>query len=433
MSTKKVAAKPARPGLRRSTPQTGPRRSATSRSSATPAAGKTTLVEALLAATGDDRARRHHRRRHHGERPRPGRGRAAALGRSRRSARCTLGRRRSVNLLDTPGYPDFTGELRAGLRAADAALFVVSAADDIDPITVSLWEECAALGTPRAVVITKLDAPRADYAGHAWPPASASSAAPTARPCCRSTCRSAAVRARHRTGWSGCCPAPSTTTRPASRRSRVGRPRPPTVDIEAARGALIEAIINNSEDETLLERYLAGEDIGLDVLIDDLETAVARGTFYPVLPVCAGDRARAGRAARGARPAASRPPPSCDLPAVTHARRRPGRRRSAATRTARCSPRSCARPSTPTSAGCRSCGSSPARSPRRPRCTSPATAAPSAASRPRRRRAGRPDLLPARRHAAPDRAGDRRRHLRGRPARRRRDRRHASRPRRRRC
>ena len=56
-----------------------------------------------------------------------------------------------VNLLDTPGYADFVGELRAGLRAADAALFVVSAVDGMDAATAALWEECAAVGMPRAV------------------------------------------------------------------------------------------------------------------------------------------------------------------------------------------------------------------------------------------------------------------------------------------
>ena len=53
--------------------------------------------------------------------------------------------------------------------------------------------------------------------------------------------------------------------------------------IEDARNALIEGIIAESEDESLMDRYLGGEDIDLKVLIDDLETAVARGSFYPVL------------------------------------------------------------------------------------------------------------------------------------------------------
>jgi len=61
-----------------------------------------------------------------------------------------------VNLLDTPGYADFTGDLRAGLRAADSALFAVSATDGIDGVTRMLWEECAAVGMPRATSRAKL-------------------------------------------------------------------------------------------------------------------------------------------------------------------------------------------------------------------------------------------------------------------------------------
>ena len=105
---------------------------------------------------------------------RPGRGRAprsatSTRSRSGSSARstspwrrsCTTGSRSTCST--RPGTPTSSATCGPGLRAADAALFVVSAADGVDGLTRMLWEECAAVGMPRAVVITKLDHQRADF------------------------------------------------------------------------------------------------------------------------------------------------------------------------------------------------------------------------------------------------------------------------------
>ena len=158
-----------------------------------------------------------------------------------------------INLLDAPGYADFVGELRAGLRAADCAMFVVAANEGIDPPTKSLWRECAEVGMPRAVVVTKLDHARADVAG-------------------------VVAQAREAFG------------------DKVVPVYLPEGDRlvgllsddhahDEQRGALIEAVIEESEDESLMDRYLAGEDIDRDSLVEDLERAVARGSFHPVVPV----------------------------------------------------------------------------------------------------------------------------------------------------
>lgn len=184
-----------------------------------------------------------------------------------------------VNLVDTPGYADFVGELRAGLRAADCALFVIAANEGVDEPTKSLWQECNQVGMPRAVVITKLDHARANYAEAL---AAAQNAfgdkvlplyLPTDLPSCH--------------GLIGLL---SQTRYEYADGNRTAQPPNPSdaEQIEEARGALIEGIIEESEDESLMERYLGGEAIDESVLIDDLERAVARGSFFPVIPVCSG-------------------------------------------------------------------------------------------------------------------------------------------------
>ena len=182
-----------------------------------------------------------------------------------------------VNLLDTPGYADFVGELRAGLRAADAALFVVSAVDGVDATTVTLWEECAAVGMPRAVVITRLDHQRADFDESVaiCQRVFGVGVLPLYLPLAGddgSVAGLIGLLSRTIFDYSSGFP-------PKER-----EPEAEHVDlIDNARNALIEGIIAESEDETLMDRYLSGEDIDMDILVDDLETAVARGSFYPVL------------------------------------------------------------------------------------------------------------------------------------------------------
>ena len=68
-----------------------------------------------------------------------------------------------VNLLDTPGYADFAGEVSAALAVADLAVLVVSAVDGVEVGTEAAWRRCAALGIPRLVFVNKEDKPRADF------------------------------------------------------------------------------------------------------------------------------------------------------------------------------------------------------------------------------------------------------------------------------
>ncbi|WP_116205867.1 elongation factor G-like protein EF-G2 [Amycolatopsis circi] len=235
--------------------------------------GKTTLTEALLAASGTV--------------PRAGSvvegttvcDHDPAAVRQQRSVGLSvapvLHAGHKINLIDTPGYADFVGELRAGLRAADAALFVVCAAEGVDAATVAVWEECASVGMPRAVVVSRLDHHRADALAEiaACQAAFGAGVLPLYLPAPDGL---AGLVTQRRYDYSAGYP------------PRVSDPDPAvSAEFADARNELIEGIIAESEDETLMDRYLGGEEIAEEVLIADLETAVARGSFHPVIPVCA--------------------------------------------------------------------------------------------------------------------------------------------------
>jgi elongation factor G len=68
-----------------------------------------------------------------------------------------------VNIIDSPGANEFGGDARTALRAADMALFAVSAVDGVEVQTEALWRVAEEEGIPRAIVITKLDRERASY------------------------------------------------------------------------------------------------------------------------------------------------------------------------------------------------------------------------------------------------------------------------------
>jgi elongation factor G len=181
-----------------------------------------------------------------------------------------------VNLLDAPGHPDFVGELRAGIRAADAAIFVISAADGIDGAAQALWEECTAAGLPRIIALTKLDAGHADF--------------------------DASVADAQGKFGEGVLPTHVPTLGPDGIIGNIGllsleehdysggdvvnhKVAADDSHVETYRGPLIEAIIQESEDDSLMDRYLEGEELEVDTLLDDLMKAVATANLFPVIPV----------------------------------------------------------------------------------------------------------------------------------------------------
>ncbi len=68
-----------------------------------------------------------------------------------------------LNFLETPGYPDFVGDVKGALAAADSALILISATSGIEVETEKLWQYAEEAELPRAFFVNKMDREHADF------------------------------------------------------------------------------------------------------------------------------------------------------------------------------------------------------------------------------------------------------------------------------
>jgi elongation factor G len=178
-----------------------------------------------------------------------------------------------VNLIDTPGYADFVSDVAAALRAADLAVFVVSAVEGVEVQTEIVWRMAEQLGLPRAVFVNKLDRERSSFSRtlDELKDKFGAGVAPLQLPIGDEAAFHGVVELLddHAVHY-------------VDGKATEG-PIPPEMEMEehSIHDALIEGIVVGDDD--LMERYLADETIPTAELAHALADGVASGAVFPVL------------------------------------------------------------------------------------------------------------------------------------------------------
>ncbi|MEE8407600.1 MAG: elongation factor G [Acidimicrobiia bacterium] len=180
-----------------------------------------------------------------------------------------------VNIIDTPGSSDFIGDARSALRAADLALFCVSAVDGIEVQTEQLWRAAGDEGIPRAIVITKLDRERASFERtlgdlrDAYGKAIAPIQVPIGQEgSFRGLVRVASERAYEYTEGDA---TGSLVDLPAEVKDRV----------HAAHTALIETVVES--DDEMMEAYFEGKEPTNEQIVSTIHQGIIAGEIDPVV------------------------------------------------------------------------------------------------------------------------------------------------------
>ncbi|MBI5251152.1 MAG: GTP-binding protein, partial [Desulfomonile tiedjei] len=184
-------------------------------------------------------------------------------------------KKKKINIIDTPGDPNFSAEVLAGLKAADIAILAVDAVDSIKPLTEKVWAAIEAKGAPRLLVITKMDRERADFGKVVNDVKEMLQVKPLVLQ----------VPIGEEANFRGVVDLLSMRAvifdGDGRNVSRAEIPGDLQDEAQSRREVLIEDLAE--VDDALMERYLEGEELGADELANALKQGILNRVFMPVL------------------------------------------------------------------------------------------------------------------------------------------------------
>lgn len=181
-----------------------------------------------------------------------------------------------INVLDTPGYADFAGDVIAASRVIDCAIIVMDASAGVEVGTEFAWRYADAESLPRMVVINKIDRENANFAA----------SLDSARSTFGTSIAPLYIPIGEESNFSGVVDLIKmraiTFSDDGSGKADEGEVPDDMLDaVETYRLQIVEAIAEN--DEELMMKYLEDEELTEGELLAGLKTAVAAGQIVPVL------------------------------------------------------------------------------------------------------------------------------------------------------
>jgi elongation factor G len=182
-------------------------------------------------------------------------------------------RQQKINILDTPGYMDFVGEVKAGIRVTESAVVVVCGSSGVEVGTELVWGYCEQARLPRLVFVGRMDRENADF----------TRVVEEIRSRLGPQCVPLQLAIGAHSSFTGVVDLLSMKAYTGNGAQARETDVPEAVKAQAAalREKLIEAIAE--VDDKLIEKYLGGEEISLEELTKNLRQAVVSGRLVPIL------------------------------------------------------------------------------------------------------------------------------------------------------